>query len=373
MIPVNEPMVGDKELRYVEDCLKTGWISSAGGYIERFEKEWATYCGRRYGISVCNGTVALELAVSALNIPPGREVILPSFTIISCLEAILRNNLHPVLVDCDPNTYCMDVSDVRRKITENAAAIMPVHIYGHPVNMSEIIHIAREYNLRIIEDAAEAHGAECLVDGVWRRCGSFGDVSCFSFYANKNITTGEGGIVLADDPEIAEKLQNRRNLCFGSKDRYKHEDRGWNFRMTNLQAAIGCAQLEQIDRFISRKLDMADRYNQGLMGLPLRLPHVEPWAKSTVWMYAVLLEESVPFDATEFSKRLMNLGIETRPFFLGMHEQPVYLKMGLFKGTVLPITEWISRRGLYLPSGQAITDEQIDMVIEAIRYVLTHY
>jgi len=373
MIPVNEPMLGDKEIAYVEDCLKTGWISSAGRYIQRFETEWAAYCGRRYGISVCNGTVALELAVSALDIPSGREVILPSFTIVSCLEAVLRNNLHPVLVDCDPNTYCMDVSDVRRKITPDTAAIMPVHIYGHPVNMSEIIRIAREYNLRIVEDAAEAHGAECLVDGAWQRCGSFGDVSCFSFYANKNITTGEGGMVLTDDSGIAEKLQNRRNLCFGKKDRFRHEDRGWNFRMTNLQAAIGCAQMEQIGWFITRKLEMADRYNQGLKGLPLRLPHVEPWAKSTVWMYAVLLEDSVPFDAVEFSKRLLNLGVQTRPFFIGMHEQPVYLKMGLFNDkTVLPITEWISRRGLYLPSGQAITDEQIDMVIEAVRRVLTH-
>ena len=370
MIPVNEPLLPGRELEYITDCITSGWISSAGKYIDRFENEWAAYCGRKYGVAVCNGTVALELALSALDIPAGREVILPSFTIVSCLEAVLRNNLIPVLVDCDPTTYCTDIANVRRKITSKTAAIMPVHIYGHSVNMAELIPLAREHHLKIVEDAAEAHGSECLVDGTWRRCGSFGDVSAFSFYANKNITTGEGGMVLTDDPVIAAKLQARRNLCFSAKERFRHEDRGWNYRMTNLQAAMGCAQLERIDQFLSRKLDMAAQYNQALQGLPLQLPHVEPWARTSVWMYAVMLEDSVPFDAVEFTHRLMERGVQTRPFFMGMHEQPVYRNMGLFKDTLCPVTERIYRRGLYLPSGQAITDEQILKVCDAVRQVL---
>jgi perosamine synthetase len=370
MIPVNEPLIGDKEFEYVSDCLRTGWISSAGKYIERFEREWATYCGRKFGVAVCNGTVALELAVSALELPENAEVILPSFTIISCVEAVLRNNLTPVLVDCDPKTFCMNVTDVERHITSQAAAIMPVHIYGHPANMQAILALAEKHHLKIVEDAAEAHGAECMVDGVSRRCGSFGDVSCFSFYANKNITTGEGGMVLTDEAHLAKKLMSRRNLCFGATERFLHEDRGWNFRMTNLQAAIGCAQLEKIDKFIRRKTEMAARYNDGLKDLPLRLPHVENWAVSTVWMYAIVLEDSVPFDASEFANRLASQGVQTRPFFMGMHEQPVYRNMGLFREARCPVTERLYRRGLYLPSGQAITDEQIERVIRGVRSVL---
>jgi len=371
MIPVNEPLLPGNESKYIQDCISTSWISSAGKYIDRFETEWAAYCDRKYGIAVANGTVALELAVSVLNLPRGSEVILPSYTIVSCLEAVLRNGLQPVLVDCDPRTYCMDVEEVRRKINEKTAAIMPVHIYGHPVEMSAILELARKHNLRIVEDAAEAHRTECRVDGKWQRCGSFGEVSAFSFYANKNITTGEGGMVLTDDDELAQLLRNRRNLCFGHKERFLHEDRGSNFRMTNMQAAIGCAQLEKIDYFIERKLEMAARYNEGLRDLPLQIPHVEPWARTSVWMYAIVLDDSVSFDAPEFVGRLMDFDVQSRPFFLGMHEQPVYRKMGYFMDQALPVTEHIARRGLYLPSGQAITDDQIETVIKAVRKTLS--
>lgn len=373
MIPVNEPLISEKEIAYITDCLQTGWISSAGPYIERFEREWASYCNRKHGIAVSNGTVALELALSVLDLPENAEVILPSFTIVSCLEAVLRNNLTPVLTECDSRTYCMDVEDVRCRITDRTAAIMPVHIYGHPVNMEAILEIAGTYHLRVIEDAAEAHGAECFVNNQWSRCGSFGEVSCFSFYANKNITTGEGGMVLTDDDALAVKLQSRRNLAFGATERFRHEDRGWNFRMTNLQAAIGCAQLENIDVFLQRKLKMAASYNEGLQGLPLQLPHIESWAKSTVWMYAIVLEDRVPFDAAEFSRRLLQQGVQTRPFFLGMHEQPVYHRLGFFTKDHLPKTERIAKRGLYLPSGQAITDEQISEVIEIAKDNLRNF
>jgi perosamine synthetase len=371
MIPVNEPLLSGRELEYVTDCMATAWISSAGKYIERFEKEWAAYCGRKYGVAVSNGTVALELALSALGLPAGSEVILPAFTIVSCLEAVLRNSLIPVLVDCDPQTYCMNVDDVRRKISDKTRAVMPVHIYGHPVNMEPLLALGEMRGIRIIEDAAEAHGSECLVSGKWRRCGGFGDVSCFSFYANKNISCGEGGMVLTDDPDLASRLQARRNLCFGSEERFDHEDRGWNFRMTNLQAAIGCAQLERIDRFIDRKRAMAAKYTDGLRGLPLQLPHTEAWAKSSVWMYAVLLTDRSGLSAVEFSKRLLAEGVQTRPFFKGMHQQPVYKRMGLFQNEHHPVTERIYQKGLYLPSGQALTDDQIDSVVRAVRKTLS--
>jgi perosamine synthetase len=371
MIAVNEPLLTGRETDYIADCIRTGWISSAGSYLERFEFEWAAYCGRKYGVAVSNGTTALELAVSALNLPASAEVILPSFTIVSTLEAVLRNGLTPVLVDCDPRTYCMDVADVERRIGGRSAAIMPVHIYGHPVDMGALLTLAARRGLKIVEDAAEAHGSECRIAGQWRRCGSFGDLSAFSFYANKSVTTGEGGMVLTDDSGLAQKLRSRRNLCFGSPERFRHEDRGWNYRMTNLQAAIGCAQIERIEDLLRRKREMAARYTAGLAGLPLQLPHVEPWARSSVWMYAIVLDDVVPFDNRDFAEHLQTLGIQTRPFFLGMHAQPVYRDMGLFASENYPVTERIARRGLYLPSGQAITDEQIDTVIRAVRSVLS--
>ncbi len=371
MIPVNEPLLPGREMQYIQDCVGTAWISSAGKYIDRFESQWSAYCERKYGVAVSNGTVALLLAISALDFPPGSEVILPSFTIVSCLEGVLQNGLKPVLVDCDPRTYCMNVDEVRHKISKTTVAIMPVHIYGHPVNMEEILDIAEKHDLRIVEDAAEAHGSECEVAGQWRRCGSFGDVSTFSFYANKNITCGEGGMVLTDDDDLAERLRSRRNLCFGSKERFRHEDRGWNCRITNMQAALGCAQLEQIDRFIARKLDMMTKYNDGLRDLPFQLPQVESWAKTSVWMYGLVLDDSVDYDAKEFARRLAEEGVQTRPFFLGMHEQPVYRERGLVAGGDFPVCERISRRGLYLPSGQAITDDQIETVIAAVRKVTT--
>lgn len=370
MVPVNEPLLTGRESAYVLDCVSSGWISSAGSYIERFEKEWAAYCGRKYGVAVCNGTMALELAISVLDLPEKGEVILPSFTIVSCLEAVLRNGLTPVLVDCDPSTYCMDVDDVVRKVSERTVAIMPVHIYGHPVNMDSILDLCDKKGLCIIEDAAEAHGAECLVNGTWRRCGNFGDVSCFSFYANKNITCGEGGMVLTDDDTLAQRLMSRRTLCFGNVERFEHQDRGWNFRMTNLQAAIGCGQLERVEELLGRKKAMARWYNEGLAGLPLQLPIEEPWGKTSVWMYAVLLHDTVPYDAKEFALRLLSEGIQTRPFFKGMHEQPIYKRMGLFEGVRCPVAERIYRRGLYLPSGQSITREQAETVVKAVRKVL---
>ncbi len=252
MIPVSAPVVGEREAAYVAECLQTGRSRSNGRFIDAFENTWAEYCGRRHGVSVANGTVALQLAVAALGIGPGDEVILPTFTIVSCALAVIYAGATPVLVDADPQTWCMDPSQVEARITSRTRAIMPVHIYGLPVDMEPVLRLARKHGLAVIEDAAEAHGAEYLLRGDdgegWRRCGSFGDASCFSFYANKLVTTGEGGMVLTDDEQLAERLRRLRNLAFEPGRRFLHHEAGFNFRLTNVQSAIGLAQVERILR-----------------------------------------------------------------------------------------------------------------------------
>ena len=377
MIPVNEPRLGEREMAYVAECVHTGWISSAGRFIEEFEQKWAEYCGRKYGIAVCNGTAALQVAVAALDLKPGDEVIMPTFTIISCALAVVYSGGVPVLVDCDPNTWCMDVSQLEAKVTTRTRAIMPVHIYGHPVDMDPLLAVADKYHLTIIEDAAEAHGAEYRSSyntntPTWRRCGGMSDLSIFSFYANKLITTGEGGMVLTDDPILAERARSLRNLCFQNGRRFYHEQLGYNFRMTNLQAALGLAQLERFEQIVTRKRWMGTEYTRLLHGSPgLQLPVEAPWAKSVYWMYGVVLSEETGMQATEFAKRLAVRGVQTRPFFLGMHEQPVLRRRGLFAGESYLVAERIAQQGLYLPSGLALTEEQLAEVVQSVREVLS--
>jgi perosamine synthetase len=377
MIPVNEPLLGKREEELILECLRTGWISSAGTFIEDFEQRWAAYCGKRYGIAVSNGTAALQLALACIGLKPGDEVILPTFTIISCALAVIYNGGVPVLVDSDPRTWCMDVDQVKDKISDKTRAIMPVHIYGHPVDVDPLLNLAEKHDCALIEDAAEAHGAEYLVgrntrDSVWRRCGSFGKLSCFSFYANKLVSTGEGGIVLTDDLALADRARSLRNLCFQSNRRFYHEELGFNFRLTNLQAALGVAQLEKIDEIVARKRWMGQTYNRLLKDIDgLKLPPEEPWARNVYWMYGVVLSEKIGMDASQFAKLLEQRGIETRPFFLGMHEQPAFHKRGLFVGENHPVAELLARRGLYLPSGLALTEEQLTHVCEAVREVLS--
>jgi perosamine synthetase len=375
-IPVNEPLLGKREEELVLECLRSGWISSAGKFINEFEQGWAAYCGRRYGVAVSNGTVALQLALACIGLKPGDEVIMPSFTIISCALAVIYNGGVPVLVDSDPRTWCIDVGQVSQKINSRTRAIMPVHIYGHPVDMDPLLDLAKAHGLAIIEDAAEAHGAEYLSGRntpapAWRRCGSFGDLSCFSFYANKLVSTGEGGIVLTDDRALAERARSLRNLCFQPDRRFYHEEMGFNFRLTNLQAALGVAQLERMDHIVPRKRSMGQTYNELLKDIDgLNLPVEESWAKNVYWMYGIVLAEKIGIDATELARRLKSRSIETRPFFLGMHEQPVFRRRGLFGEEKHPITESLARRGLYLPSGLALSDTQLNQVSEALHEVL---
>lgn len=368
MIPVNEPLIGARELEYVTECLKTGWISSAGRFIEEFEHKWASYCGMKYGIAVSNGTVALQVAVNSLDLKPGDEVIIPTFTIISCALAVIYNGAKPVLVDSEPRTWTMDVNKIEEKITARTKAIMPVHIYGHPCRMDKIWELAKRYDLKIVEDAAEAHGAEYK----GRRCGGLGDISCFSFYANKIITTGEGGMVLTNNEEYTQRARSLRNLSFIKERRFYHTELGHNFRLTNLQAAIGLAQLERIDEIIEKKRWIGHSYTERLKDTEgLILPIEESEAKSIYWMYGVVLDDNfIEFSAESFGMKLMEEGIETRPFFLGMHEQPVFHNMGLFKDERYPVATKIARQGLYLPSGLTLTEKQIEKVVTSVKKVL---
>lgn len=368
MIPVSEPSFTPDDAQRVAECVRSGWVSSTGPAVKDFESTWAAYCGRRFGIAMSSGTTALQAAAAALDLAPGDEVIIPAFTIIPCALAVIYNGAVPVLVDSDPKTWCMDAGAVEAKITPRTRAIMPVHIYGHPVDMEPLLAIAARHNLAVIEDAAEAHGARYRTSaGDWARCGSFGLVSCFSFYANKLIATGEGGMALTDDPALAARLASLRDLCFLPGQRFRHEETGFNFRLTNMQAALGLGQIARIEELLRRKRSMADIYRQELQGLPLQLAPEEPWASSSFWMFGIVLDESVPFDAAELARRLRSCDIETRPFFLGMHEQPALQKRGLFVGERYPVAERLARRGLYLPSGLGSSEDDFRRVAEAVR------
>ena len=375
-IPVSEPLVGELEARYVAEAVQSGWISSAGEFYNRFEREWANYCGQTHGISVSNGTTALQVAIEMANIGPGDEVILPTLTIISCILPILRVGATPVVVDCDPQTWCMDVSQVAAAITPRTRAIMPVHIFGHPVDMDPLLALAAEHNLLIIEDAAEVHGAQYLrghdsSHGEWQRCGSFGGISTFSFYGNKLVTTGEGGMVLTSDDAMAARARSLRDLCHVPGQRFLHEEMGHNFRFTNVQAALGCAQIERLDETLAKRREMGRLYTEALSDLPqLQLPVEMPWARHVYWVYAIQLRDDAPFGAREMGARLREKGVDTRPVFVPLHQQPVVHKAGFLRDESHPVAEKAYERALYLPSGTPLTNEQIARVCDAVHEVL---
>jgi perosamine synthetase len=373
MIPVSAPVLGERELEYVTECIRSGWISSAGHFLEEFEQRWAAYCGRRYGVAVSSGTAALQVALGVLALEPGDEVILPTFTMIAPAVAVVTRGAVPVVIDAQPDTWCMNVAQMESRVTARTRVLLPVHIYGHPVDMDAVLAVAARHNLAVIEDAAEAHGAEYFsaAGGRWRRCGGFGTLSCFSFYGNKIVTTGEGGMVLTDDPLLAAKARSLRNLGFGTARRFEHVELGYNFRLSNVQAAIGLAQLERLDELLARKRAIGREYSRLLRAVHgLQLPVEASWARSVYWMYGVVLQDDVPFDADEFGARLRAGGVETRPFFLGMHEQPVFHGRGLLRGESHPVSERLARRGVYLPSGAGLTDDDLARVVDAVRHAL---
>lgn len=364
MIPVCEPLLGGKELEYVVDCLKTNWISSQGKYITEFENKFANYCGYKYGICTTNGTTALHLALVSLGIGPGDEVIIPTFTMIATAFAVAYTGATPVLVDAEPETWNININQIESKITRRTRAIMPVHIYGHPCDMDLIMALADKYKIWVVEDAAEAHGAEYK----GRRVGGIGHINCFSFYANKIITTGEGGMVVTDNQELAEKARRFKDLSHSKGMRFLHNDIGYNYRMTNIQAAIGLAQLERIDKLIEMRRKNAQMYNNNLESIPgITLPAEKNWAKNVYWMYSIKIGDDFGISRDELAVKLRGKGIETRNFFIPVHHQPAFQNMGLFKNENYPVSEDIAGRGLYLPSGSGLTEEQIQMVCRALQ------
>lgn len=369
MILVNEPLLDGNEKKYLNECIDTGWISSEGPFIKAFEEKMAAAVGRKFGIAVSNGSVALDAAVLALGLSKGDEVIMPSFTIISCAAAVVRAGATPVLVDSDPVTWNMDINQVAEKITARTKAIMVVHIYGLPVDMDPVLELAQKHGLKIIEDAAEMHGQTYKGNPA----GSFGDISTFSFYPNKHITTGEGGMIMTDDENLANKCRSLRNLCFIPEKRFYHEELGFNFRMTNMQAALGLAQLERLEEFVAKKRRMGQQYTSLLKDVPsIQLPlEKTTYADNIYWVFGIVLNDEVPFDAFEAMKKLGAEKIGSRPFFWPMHEQPVFHKMGLFVNEQYPVAERIARRGFYVPSGLALKPEQIVTVSEAVKKILS--
>lgn len=368
-IPVNEPLLNGDEKKYLLECIETGWISSEGPFVKRFEEMFAARVGRKHAIAVTNGTAAIDAAIDALGIGPGDEVILPAFTIISCITQIVRCGAIPVLVDSDPITWNMDVTQIEAKITHRTKALMVVHIYGLPVDLDPILLLAKKYGLKVIEDAAEMHGQ--TYHG--KTCGSFGDISTFSFYPNKHTTTGEGGMIVTDNDELADTCRSLRNLCFQPNKRYVHERLGWNLRMTNMQAALGLAQLQRLDDFVDKKRLMGRRYTELLKGAPgLQIPLARTdYADNIYWVYGLVIDEATGFDAEEFMRQLAKKGIGTRPFFCPMSQQPVLKKMGFFLGQQYPVAERLYKQGFYIPSGLAINDLQIERSAAAVLDLLT--
>lgn len=368
IIPVNEPVIGEREKELVLDCLNTGWVSSDGPYVKEFEDKFSSYVGSKYGITVCNGTAALEAAFYGINLVAGDEVIMPSFTIISCAVAVMRLGGVPKFVDVDPDTWCIDVIQLKAAITKKTKAVLVVHMYGHPAPIDEIKEQIRGKNIFLVEDASQVHGA-CYKG---KLCGNLGDVSTFSFYANKLITTGEGGMVVTSNESIADRVKAYRNLCFDVERRYIHDDMGFNYRLTNVQAAIGIAQLERIDEIVKRKRDMGYRYINGLKNIPGVKTQIErDYAFSVFWMYGLVLDREYYPDAVQVIGELKKHGIGARHFFHGLHNQPMIVDRGFgMDDASFPVTNAISSMGLYLPSGLTLSNDDIDYVIEKLGEIL---
>lgn len=361
MINIAEPSIGEGELNNVIEAVKSGWISSKGKYIEEFEQKYAKYCGRKYGIATSNGTVALHLALTALGIKENDEVIVPDLTFVATANAVKYCNSKPIFVEPHPDYWCMDPEKMEENVRPQTKAIIPVHLYGHPCDMDAILDTAKDHDLYVIEDAAEAHGAEYK----GKKVGSFGDISCFSFYGNKIITTGEGGMCLTDNEELAQKMRILRDHGMDPQKKYWHSIIGFNYRMTNLQAAIGVAQMEKIDQFIKKKRQIAHWYRDGFKDLAnqksITLHPEMPWAKCVYWMYSILVEDMFGISRDELIQLLEKEGIETRPFFYPIHILPPYKIYGGSSN----ISETLSLRGMNLPSHPALKNKDIEYIVEA--------
>ncbi len=367
-IPVNEPLLNGNEKKYLCECIDSGWVSSEGPFVKAFEQKMSISVTRKYGIAVSSGTAALETAVQALGIGHGDEVIMPTFTIISCAMAVTKLGAVPVFVDSDLHTWNMNVDDIEAKITDRTKAIMIVHLYGLPVEVDKVLELAKKYDLKVIEDAAEMYGQ--MYHG--KPCGSFGDISTFSFYPNKLVTTGEGGMIVTDDAELAERCQFLRNLCFRKDARYIHDEISDNYRFTNLQAALGLAQLERLDGSIERKRAVGRYYTQRFQnvgGVDIPIGQTE-YAENIYWVYGLVLHQDIDADNRTMQKLLAEEGVGSRTFFWCMHEQPVYRNAGMFNNESYPNAEYLARKGFYIPSGLGLTEEQMDEVADKVIKVM---
>ncbi len=361
-IPVCAPLVGEREVEVVTRAIRSSWISSMGPQVQEFESKFAAFCETKFGVATNSGTTALHLALEGLKIKEGDEVILPTFTMIASANAIEYTGARPVLVDADPTTWNMNVTEVEDKVSANTRAIMPVHIYGHPTDMQPLVELATKRDLAIVEDAAEAHGAEYK----GKKVGSIGDVGSFSFYANKIITTGEGGMNTTNDPDLAERMSWLRAHAFGKGGKhFWHEELGFGYRMSSLQAAMGLAQIERLEDLVRARRSHAKLYNELLSSLAeqhIVLPPEEPWAKSVFWMYSILVKK--PSMRDELMKSLERAGIETRTFFYPIHKQPYYASR--FANEDFPVADDISLRGINLPSGNGLTEEEVSYVCQNV-------
>ena len=366
-IPVCEPMLAGNELKYVTDAVATGWISSAGKYVTEFEKQFAAYSDCKYGVAVCNGTVALHLALVALGIGDGDEVIVPTFTMIASAFAVCYTGAKPVFVDADSDTWNIDVTKIEEKITPRTKAIMPVHIFGQMCDMDAIQALADKYNLLIVEDAAEAHGA------TWRghKAGSCSHVGCFSFFANKNITTGEGGMVVTNDEAIYEQLKYYKNVCFPMNGvrNYLHNDIGFNYRMSNVVAAIGLAQTEKADEYKAMRMHNNELYRRCLADVPgIRFQTVLPQAECVSWMNTIVLDPArYGHTKDELIAYLRENNVDSRLLFNGMHRQKSLLDFGCDCSGEYSVCDLLTENGFYLPSASSLTEDTICAICQLIK------
>lgn len=364
-IPVAAPALVGNEKQYVMDCLESNWISSNGQYIQRFEAAFAEFCDVKYALSCCNGTVALHLALLALGVGPGDEVIVPTLTFVATANAVTYCGAWPVFVDSEPQTWNINPALIEQKITSRTKGIIVVHLYGHPVDMDPVLAIARKHGLFVIEDAAEAHGAEYK----GRRVGSMGDIATFSFYGNKIITTGEGGMVVTNDESLANRVRQIKGQGWDPNRRYWFPMVGYNYRMTNIAAAIGLAQLEKADWHIARRREIAAEYARRLVDLPgITFQPEKPWACNVHWMTSVVLDEQLPLSRDAVIIKLAEAGVETRPFFYPMHILPIYQDMA--KGQCFPVAERLAAQGINLPSSATLSEEDVAFVCGQVVQVL---
>lgn len=360
-IPVSAPWLGAKERRLVDECIDSGWVSSQGKFVGEFEKRFSGYCGVKFGVATSSGTSALHLALAALEIGPGDEVIVPTLSFVATANTVAYVGATPVFVESDRETWNLDPAAVKRAVTSRTRAIIAVHSYGHPAEMDEILAIAKRHGLHVIEDACEAHGAEYR----GRKVGSLGTIGCFSFYGNKIITTGEGGMLVTNNLSVAEKARILRDHGMSKKKKYWHPYIGFNYRMTNLQAALGVAQLERINQVIDLKRKNAALYNSLLKDIPGITPPPElPWAKSVFWLYTVLIKDSLKISRNTLMRELARRGFESRPAFCLISNMPPYRNGTPGK---FPVAERIARTGLSLPSAPLLRANDIRRICKVIR------